>query len=173
MKEEILNTITMEDVLNKYNIKYRHFMYHCPFHKDHNASAKMYNNSFYCFSCNKTGDVIQFVQYLFNLSFKEAMEKINQDFNLGLDSNTKIDYNKIKQRENEKNKKKLEKQKNQQEFNNLCDKKNNYMKEINKIDKQVNYNNWESLVALSSSIKMKCDIIDMRLDELNEKISNS
>ena len=54
MKEEILNVITMKDILNKYHIPYEKSMYHCPFHKDKNASAKMYDNSFYCFSCNKT-----------------------------------------------------------------------------------------------------------------------
>lgn len=40
--------------------------------------------AFNCFSCNRTGDLISFVEQLFNISFKEAMEKINQDFNLKL-----------------------------------------------------------------------------------------
>ena len=54
MKDEILKIISMKDILDKYNIPYTRNMYHCPFHKDKNASAKMYDNSFYCFSCNKT-----------------------------------------------------------------------------------------------------------------------
>lgn len=54
MKDEILKVISMKDILEKYNIPYKRSMFHCPFHKDKNASAKMYDNSFYCFSCNKT-----------------------------------------------------------------------------------------------------------------------
>ena len=54
MKDEILNLLTMQDILDKYNIKYTKTMYHCPFHKDNTASAKMYENSFYCFSCNES-----------------------------------------------------------------------------------------------------------------------
>ena len=80
------------------------------FHNDKTASMKIYEKSFYCFGCNKTGDLIQFVEYLFNISFKEAMQKINIDFNLKLNTNIKIDYNKIKNIQEEKIKK--EKQKN-------------------------------------------------------------
>ena len=49
MKDEILSIITMEDILNKYNIPHKRNMFNCPFHTDKNASAKMYDNSFYCF----------------------------------------------------------------------------------------------------------------------------
>ena len=34
------------------------------------------------FGCNEKGDIIGFVQKLFNISFKEAMARINTDFNL-------------------------------------------------------------------------------------------
>ena len=83
MRDIIINSLNMEDILNKYNIKIgRKGTFLCPFHDDRHPSAKVYTKSFYCFSCNKGGDLIRFVQDYFNLSFKEAMQKINIDFNL-------------------------------------------------------------------------------------------
>ena len=102
-KDEIINILNMELVLNKYGIKLlRNRMFSCPFHKDKNPSAKCYNTTFYCFSCNKTGDLIQFVQYLFNLSFKEAMAKIIDDFQLPIKINAKYDKQKILELQKEK-----------------------------------------------------------------------
>ena len=74
----------MKDMLNKYGIEIKKYMCHCPFHKDNSPSMKVYEKSFYCFSCNRTGDLIEFVKQYFNLNFQEAMEKINYDINLGL-----------------------------------------------------------------------------------------
>lgn len=122
MKNYILNNINMKDILYKYGIKTNKDMFHCCFHKDKNASAKAYTNTFYCFSCHRTGDVIQFIQYLYNLSFKEAMQKINEDFHLGLDSNTKINYNKINQIKKEREQKEKYKNKLYKEFDENCSK---------------------------------------------------
>ena len=41
---------------------------------------------FYCFGCGATGDVIDFTARLYNLSPKEAAEKLAQDFGLAYDS---------------------------------------------------------------------------------------
>ena len=171
MKEEILRIITMKDILDKYGINSNKYMFHCPFHKDNNASAKFYKNSFYCFSCNKGGDLIQFVQCLFNLSFKEAMQKINEDFNLGLDSKTKIDYKKIIQIENERKAKVLKRNKQQNEYNELCQQKTELLQKIDEMNKKINVNNWENVVEILSNIQMKCDFIDMELDELDNILS--
>lgn len=46
MKDEILNILTMKDILEKYNIQIDRKMFHCPFHKDKNSSAKYYDKSF-------------------------------------------------------------------------------------------------------------------------------
>lgn len=172
MKDEILNVLTMEDVLNKYGIKHRASMFHCPFHKDENASAKMYRNSFYCFSCNRTGDLIQFVQYLFNLTFKEAMQKINQDFNLNLECDTKINNEKIREIEYKRKQKEREKSQLQKQFNKLCKKKEILNHQAQLLNSKININNWEQLVYLISKIDIKCELIDLKLDDLNEKISS-
>ena len=58
----------------------------CPFHNDKNPSMKLNEEYFYCFGCGATGDVIDFTAKLYNLSPKEAAEKLAQDFGLAYDS---------------------------------------------------------------------------------------
>lgn len=58
----------------------------CPFHNDTHPSLQLYpgNGGFHCFVCNSNGDVITFVQKLFNLDFKSTCRKMDQDFCLHL-----------------------------------------------------------------------------------------
>ena len=53
----------------------------CPFHDDKNPSMKV-DQRFHCFGCGEDGDVIDFTAKLFDLSSKEAAEKLAQDFGL-------------------------------------------------------------------------------------------
>ena len=64
----------------------------CPFHTEKTPSLKIYDDSFYCFGCGATGDVITFVMRWFNIDFKQAIERINVDFNLMLPIHGKMDY---------------------------------------------------------------------------------
>ena len=57
----------------------------CPFHDDKNPSMKV-DQRFHCFGCGEDGDVIDFIAKLFDLSSKEAAEKLAQDFGLIYDS---------------------------------------------------------------------------------------
>ena len=54
----------------------------CPFHDDHDPSLMLYHDHYYCFGCGAHGDVINFTAALFNLSNREAMEKLLYDFHL-------------------------------------------------------------------------------------------
>jgi hypothetical protein len=47
----------------------------CPLHEDNDPSLVIYTdqNSFYCYGCNKGGDVITFIQELHGCGFKEAL----------------------------------------------------------------------------------------------------
>ena len=49
---------------------------HCPFHDDRKASFVVYPESgrWWCFACNFGGDVIEFIQRIEGVSFKEALE---------------------------------------------------------------------------------------------------
>ena len=59
----------------------------CPFHKDNDASLKIYNGNrgWYCFGCNQGGDVISFASLYYGIGFKETLQRLNYDFDLGLE----------------------------------------------------------------------------------------
>lgn len=55
----------------------------CPLHKGKNPSSFRFgHNTFYCYSCQESGDIISLVMKLFNICFVEAIRKINADFYL-------------------------------------------------------------------------------------------
>lgn len=117
----------------------------------------------------KLGDLIQFVQYYFNLDFKQAMQKINLDFNLNLDSDVKIDFNKIKKIEHERKQKRMQLETLQEKFVKLCNFKFQLKAQIE--TKQVILSNWEEDVSDISIMQDKIGQIDMALDELIEKMN--
>lgn len=170
-KNIILNNITMLDMLEKYNIYHKKSIFSCPFHgEDKNPSAKAYKNTFFCFTCQKTGDVIRFVQDYFNLSFCEAMQKINLDFNLGLDSNIKIDYNKLeKEKRKREQKQRLKKQK-EDKYMFLSEKYRLLQNKIFELKKQINILNWENKVYEISKLQEKLDMLEIELEEIFKTI---
>lgn len=171
MKGQIINYLNMNDVLDEYDIKRKGSQFCCPFHgNDKNPSAKAYEKSFYCFACGKTGDLIQFVQYLFNLDFKEAMQKINEDFNLNLDSNAKIDYNKIIEIEAKRRQKKLMYERLENKFKELCDTKFDLKRKLKNIKKNLNLTNWELKEFCMASIEDEIGKIEMELDSLLDEM---
>lgn len=172
MRDEILEAISMQDILEKYGIETRNTMFKCPFHgEDKHPSAKAYINSYHCFCCNNTGDTIRFVENLFNLSFKEAMQKINIDFGLGLNPDTPVDYdklNKIRQAQFEKRK---IKEKQIKKYCNLCDLKYYYSKLISYFSKKINIKNWEKITHTISYFEEKIFQIDNELEIIDNKLS--
>lgn len=87
--EQIRTRVNLNDALNFYGLSVDSRGYcKCPFHNEKTGSLKVWSDHFYCFGCGASGDVITFVQRFFKLEFKEAMSKINEDFNLHLP----IDY---------------------------------------------------------------------------------
>ena len=85
--EAVKQSITVREAAQMYGIEVnRSGMACCPFHDDKNPSMKLNEEYFYCFGCGATGDVIDFTARLYNLSPKEAAEKLAQDFGLTYDS---------------------------------------------------------------------------------------
>lgn len=81
---EIKNRLSILTVLARYNLKpNKNNLLNCPFpataggHNDKTPSLQIYpkTNSFYCFSCGKTGDVIDFIMFYENLTKHEAILK--------------------------------------------------------------------------------------------------
>lgn len=54
----------------------------CPFHNDRHPSMKLYDDHYYCFGCQASGDVIQMVAQLFGISNTEAAKKLAADFGI-------------------------------------------------------------------------------------------
>ena len=85
--ETVKQSITVREAAQMYGIEVnRSGMACCPFHDYKNPSMKLNEEYFYCFGCGATGDVIDFTARLYNLSPKEAAEKLAQDFGLAYDS---------------------------------------------------------------------------------------
>ena len=71
--EEIKETVTMRDVLDKYGIKVnRSGMCCCPIHKERHPSMKVFKDGYKCFACNSGGDIFRFVQEMEGCDFKRA-----------------------------------------------------------------------------------------------------
>lgn len=82
----IKELLTMAQIVTLYGFEINRGNFtSCPFHAEKTASMRIYERSFYCFGCHTGGDTIKFVQLLYGLDFKQAIEKINADFRLGLD----------------------------------------------------------------------------------------
>ena len=73
----------MKEAAEHYGLKIgRSDMVCCPFHADCTPSMKLNEDYFYCFGCGATGDVIDLVARLFNLSNYEAAQKLAADFGI-------------------------------------------------------------------------------------------
>ena len=58
----------------------------CPFHSDKHPSLTIKNERYKCWACGASGDMFDFVQNLYGDSFMEAIERINRDLGLGVDT---------------------------------------------------------------------------------------
>ena len=97
--ETVKQSITIREAAERYGIEVgRNSMACCPFHDDKNPSMKLNKDYFYCFGCGATGDVISLTARLYNLSPKEAAEKLAQDFGLIYDSQAPPRRNYVRQK---------------------------------------------------------------------------
>ena len=77
---DVKEAVSVKDAASFYGIKVnRNGMCICPFHNDRNPSMKV-DRRYYCFGCQATGDVIDFVSNYFGIGLKEATIKIADDF---------------------------------------------------------------------------------------------
>ena len=81
--EEVKENVSVRQAAEYYGVKVnRNRMSRCPFHEDRNPSMKLNEDYYYCFGCGATGDVIDFVAKLFDLSQYEAAQKVANDFGI-------------------------------------------------------------------------------------------
>ena len=83
--ENVKAVVTVRQAAEHYGLKVgRGNMACCPFHNDHTPSMKL-NEDYYCFGCGTSGDVIDLVAKLFNLSSYDAAKKLAYDFGIDPD----------------------------------------------------------------------------------------
>ena len=88
--------ITTRQAAETYGFQPNHSnMICCPFHADRNPSMKV-DSRFHCFGCGVDGDVIDFTAKLFQLSLRQAAEKLSADFGLsGMDGFPPMHYSPV------------------------------------------------------------------------------
>ena len=89
MFQEIKDAVSTKEAASFYGLKIgRSGMACCPFHNDKHPSMKV-DMRFHCFGCGADGDVINYVQKMFNLDAKQAAFKLIDDFHLNIDTSRK------------------------------------------------------------------------------------
>lgn len=103
LPEELKSRISIEDVVARYwEEPNRAHRVKCFAHNGKDRNMLVKNGFVYCFVCSARFDIIGVVQHLFGLSFIQACEKLNSDFNCGLPIGKKLtaqEYREIKLRE--------------------------------------------------------------------------
>lgn len=81
--KEVKEHLSIKEVARYYGITTnRSGFTKCPFYKERTPSMKIYDDHFYCFSCQCGGDVISLTSQLFSLSQLEATKKLQADFGI-------------------------------------------------------------------------------------------
>ena len=81
--EQLKNQLTPKHVTERYGLPiHRGNMICCPFHDDRTPSMKLYDDHFYCFGCQKSGDVIDLAAQLLRLTNYEVAKLLSADFGI-------------------------------------------------------------------------------------------
>lgn len=90
---KIKSSVTCKQLLESNGTKVdRHGFAVCPLHGDKNASLKVYggDRGWVCYGCHKGGDVINLARELYGIGFNDAIRRLNEEFNVGLDLGGKV-----------------------------------------------------------------------------------
>ena len=82
--KEAITLLDISDVAQYLGLDVRKGYINCPFHREKTGSLKLYNNSFYCFGCGASGDVISLAAHIWGVSQYEALKKLNNIYSLNL-----------------------------------------------------------------------------------------
>ena len=118
-KEEIKSAYSMREIVERYGLHpNRAGFIHCPFHKgDHDASIKIYKDSYHCFGCGANGDVFTFIQRMDNCDFKTAFYSLGGTYEKPT-FQSKLSVYRLKKQEEQRKKEEI-KLKRKKELNNM------------------------------------------------------
>lgn len=91
--DRIKQAVTCRQLLEANGTKVdRHGFAVCPLHGDKDASLKVYggNRGWVCYGCHKGGDVINLAREMYGVGFNDAIRRLNEEFNVGLDLDGKV-----------------------------------------------------------------------------------
>ena len=105
--DEIKETLTMRDVLERYGVSVnRHGMCRCPIHGERHPSMKVYPDGYKCFACNSGGDIFRFVMDMEHCDFKTAFKLLGGTYTVQRnDTARKVHKAQIARRKSEKERK--------------------------------------------------------------------
>lgn len=79
-KIQYVKNINLKEFVRGQGFPYKEFADHikisCIFHPEKTASLAIYDESYYCYGCGERGDILDWVQKLYKISFMEAVEKL-------------------------------------------------------------------------------------------------
>ena len=88
---KVKENVSMKNLINHFNIKVnRQNFIICPFHNENTASLKIYENSFYCFGCQRAGTVIDFTMYYLDIDILQATKYLAKVFNIAINEKLTI-----------------------------------------------------------------------------------
>lgn len=118
-KEEIKSTYSMREIVERYGLNpNRAGFIQCPFHKgDHDASMKIYKDSYHCFGCGANGDIFTFIQRMDNCDFKTSFYSLGGTYEKPT-FQSKLSVYRLKKQEEQRKKEEI-KLKRKKELNNM------------------------------------------------------
>lgn len=118
-KEEIKSAYSMQEIVERYGLHpNRAGFIRCPFHKgDHDASMKIYQDSYHCFGCGANGDIFTFIQQMDNCDFKTAFYSLGGTYEKPT-FQSKLSVYRLKKQEEQRKKEEI-KLKRKKELNNM------------------------------------------------------
>lgn len=109
----------MREIVERYGLNpNRAGFIQCPFHKgDHDASMKIYKDSYHCFGCGANGDIFTFIQRMDNCDFKTAFYSLGGTYEKPT-FQSKLSVYRLKKQEEQRKKEEI-KLKRKKELNNM------------------------------------------------------
>lgn len=170
---KVAHSVKMENVIRLYASQKKIVgrMFSCPFHGAdiHPSAVISSNNKWTCFTCNEHGDAVDFVSKLFNIPLKDAADRLNADFNLGLSASTCCTPAEITREQNRLKERAERKEKLEKRFNEYAQLLREYRKVIIKFAPKTfqDLNDLDSRYVVATK---NIDALEHRLSEIDDEL---
>lgn len=102
--EEIKQSITMPDILNRYGVNIKNKMCCCPIHKETHPSMQVFKDGYYCHACGSHGDIFTFIQEMESCNFRTAFLSLGGTYEDSTQKERQVNRVIFKSRKEEKQK---------------------------------------------------------------------